>query len=90
LNIASRHALMSKPREQRVDDALVQLVDLSLPTLGREPDQKADELFQRCCNRARGLIAAGDASSNAQDEDEVANLIRRKCKWASCLFAGEV
>lgn len=70
---------MSKTREQRVDDALAQLVDLSLPGLDQEPNNaKADELFQRACNRARDVLEVEDVTPTVQDVDHVANLIRRK------------
>lgn len=74
-----RHAAMSKSREQRVDDALTQLIRLNFPGSSAESEDKAHELYGNACRRARGLLdGAIEESPNGEDTDHVAELIRRK------------
>ncbi len=47
---------MSKTREQRVDDALTQLVDRTLPSPQAEDDVAADERYYQALERARDVI----------------------------------
>lgn len=79
---------MSRSRQDRVDDALSQLVDRALPV--REPNGKStsdtdaaaaadDERFQRVLELVHNLVGdSTDQQANVQDVNHVADLIRQQ------------
>jgi len=70
---------MSKSREQRIDDALTQLVRLSIPGLNAESEDRAHELYEDACNKARGFLETDvNETPTVHDVDQVADQIKRK------------
>ena len=69
---------MSKTREQRVDDALSQLIERLTPYLEDEDEASADEKFQTNLEHARNSLDTNAAPAVAQDVGHVSELIKRK------------
>lgn len=67
---------MSKTRDERVSDALSQLVDRALPP--NDDEAIADERFYRALDSARDIIERAEPTSIQPDVNHIADLIKRK------------
>lgn len=67
-----------RSREQRVNDALTELVDLALPAPNNENDPESDQQFFDLVNAARDIIDNDETTPIASDVNHVSDLIKRK------------
>lgn len=63
--------------QQRIDEALGQLVERLLPTFDGEEEAAADERYFKALNYTKDTIDKTDAPAVVQDEGHVADLIQR-------------
>lgn len=69
---------MSRSAQQRVEDALSQLVERLVPTVDGEDETAADDRFYQAFDFAKETIGQADPPDVVPDQNHVADLIRRK------------
>ena len=75
---------MPSSAQQRIEDALSQLVERLQPTFEGEDEGLADERYFKAFDTAKELIEKVDAPTVAADENHVADLIKRRCTCSQC------
>jgi len=70
--------MSNRTREQRINDALTELVDLALPAPTNDNDAESDQQFFDLVNAARDIIDNNEITPVASDVNHVSDLIKRK------------
>lgn len=77
---------MSRTSQQRIDDAVSQLVERLLPTFEGEEDAAADERYFKALDNTKDVIDNTNAPEVVHDEGHIAELIRRRCRSSMSVF----
>lgn len=81
---------MSRTPQQRVEDALSQLVTSLVPALEGEDETLADDRFYESFDRARDLLDTTAAPAIAHDENHVSDIIKSRCPYSPLLPPGDL